>query len=30
MSLEAIRRAMEGRPVRKIIIVPQRIVNVVA
>jgi len=30
MSLDAIRRAMEGRPVRKIIIVPQRIVNVVA
>jgi leucyl-tRNA synthetase len=30
LSLEAIRRAMEGRPVRKIIIVPQRIVNVVA
>src|SRR5215212_8455463 len=30
MSLDPIRRAMEGRPVRKIIIVPQRIVNVVA
>ncbi|HEX8663912.1 MAG TPA: leucine--tRNA ligase [Beijerinckiaceae bacterium] len=30
MELDAVRRAMEGRPVRKIIVVPQRIVNVVA
>ncbi len=30
LSLEAVRRATEGRPVRKIIVVPQRIVNVVA
>jgi leucyl-tRNA synthetase len=30
LSLEAVRRAMEGRPARKIIVVPQRIVNVVA
>ncbi|MET0429305.1 MAG: class I tRNA ligase family protein, partial [Microvirga sp.] len=30
LSLEAVRRAMEGKPARKIIVVPQRIVNVVA
>jgi leucyl-tRNA synthetase len=30
LSLEAVQRAMEGKPVRKIIVVPQRIVNVVA
>jgi leucyl-tRNA synthetase len=30
LSLEAVQRAMEGRPVRKVIVVPQRIVNVVA
>jgi len=30
LALEAVRRAMEGRPARKIVVVPQRIVNVVA
>jgi leucyl-tRNA synthetase len=30
LSLDAVRRATEGRPVRKVIVVPQRIVNVVA
>jgi leucyl-tRNA synthetase len=30
LSLDAVLRAMEGRPPRKIIVVPQRIVNVVA
>ena len=30
LALEAVRRATEGRPVKKIIVVPQRIVNVVA
>jgi len=30
LSLDAVRRATEGRPVRKIIVVPLRIVNVVA
>jgi leucyl-tRNA synthetase len=30
LSLDAVRRAMEGRPVKKVIVVPQRIVNVVA
>ncbi|HKG77119.1 MAG TPA: leucine--tRNA ligase, partial [Beijerinckiaceae bacterium] len=30
LSLDAVRRATDGRPVRKIIVVPQRIVNVVA
>ncbi len=30
LGLEAVQRALEGRPVKKIIIVPQRIVNVVA
>ncbi len=30
LSLEAVQRALEGRPVKKVIIVPQRIVNVVA
>ena len=30
LSLDAVRRATEGRPVKKIIVVPQRIVNVVA
>jgi leucyl-tRNA synthetase len=29
-DLEAVQRAVEGRPIRKIIVVPQRIVNVVA
>lgn len=29
IGLEAVQRALEGRPVRKIIVVPQRIVNVV-
>ncbi len=30
LGLEAVQRALEGRPVKKVIIVPQRIVNVVA
>jgi leucyl-tRNA synthetase len=30
LELDAVQKALEGRPVRKIIIVPQRIVNVVA
>jgi len=30
LTLEGVQRALEGRPVKKIIIVPQRIVNVVA
>jgi leucyl-tRNA synthetase len=30
LALEPVQRAMEGRPARKIIVVPQRIVNVVA
>jgi leucyl-tRNA synthetase len=30
LSLEAVQKAMEGKPARKIIVVPQRIVNVVA
>ena len=30
LALDAVQRALEGRPVRKIIVVPQRIVNVVA
>ena len=30
LALEAVQRALEGRPVRKVVIVPQRIVNVVA
>ncbi|NNM73700.1 leucine--tRNA ligase [Enterovirga aerilata] len=30
LSHEAVKRAMEGRPARKVIVVPQRIVNVVA
>ncbi|ACK49315.1 leucyl-tRNA synthetase [Methylocella silvestris BL2] len=30
LALEPVKRALEGRPVKKIIIVPQRIVNVVA
>jgi leucyl-tRNA synthetase len=30
MSLDAVRRAIEGRPVKKVVVVPQRIVNVVA
>jgi leucyl-tRNA synthetase len=29
LSLEGVQRAMEGKPLRKIIVVPQRIVNVV-
>jgi leucyl-tRNA synthetase len=30
LALEAVRRALDGKPVKKIVIVPQRIVNVVA
>ena len=30
LELDAVRRAVEGRPVRKVIVVPRRIVNVVA
>ncbi|MBS7705801.1 leucine--tRNA ligase [Chelatococcus asaccharovorans] len=30
LALEAVQRAVEGRPIKKIIVVPQRIVNVVA
>jgi leucyl-tRNA synthetase len=30
LALDAVQRATEGRPVRKVIVVPQRIVNVVA
>jgi leucyl-tRNA synthetase len=30
LSLDTVRRALDGRPVKKIIIVPQRIINVVA
>jgi leucyl-tRNA synthetase len=30
LELEAVKRALEGRPVKKVIVVPQRIVNVVA
>jgi len=30
LALDAVQRALEGKPVRKVIIVPQRIVNVVA
>ena len=30
LSLDAVQRALDGRPPRKIIVVPQRIVNVVA
>ncbi|MBM0207053.1 hypothetical protein JNW90_31695 [Micromonospora sp. STR1s_5] len=30
LSHEAVKRAMEGKPARKVIVVPQRIVNVVA
>jgi leucyl-tRNA synthetase len=30
LKLEAVQRALEGRPVKKVIVVPQRIVNVVA
>ena len=30
LALETVQRAIEGRPVRKVIVVPQRIVNVVA
>jgi leucyl-tRNA synthetase len=30
LALEAVRRALDGKPVKKVIIVPQRIVNVVA
>jgi leucyl-tRNA synthetase len=29
LSLDGVQKAMEGKPVRKIIVVPQRIVNVV-
>ncbi|MFO1150190.1 MAG: leucine--tRNA ligase [Alsobacter sp.] len=30
LALEAVQRALEGKPVRKVVVVPQRIVNVVA
>jgi leucyl-tRNA synthetase len=30
LSLDAVKRALEGKPPKKVIIVPQRIVNVVA
>ncbi len=30
LALDAVQRALEGRPVRKVVVVPQRIVNVVA
>jgi len=30
LALDAVKRALEGRPPKKVIIVPQRIVNVVA
>jgi leucyl-tRNA synthetase len=30
LALEAVRRALDGRPPKKVIVVPQRIVNVVA
>ena len=30
LGLETVIRALEGKPVRKVIVVPQRIVNVVA
>ena len=30
MALEAVQRALDGKPVKKFIVVPQRIVNVVA
>lgn len=30
LALDAVVKAVEGRPVRKVIVVPQRIVNVVA
>jgi leucyl-tRNA synthetase len=30
LALDAVQRALEGKPVKKVIIVPQRIVNVVA
>ena len=30
LALDAVQRALEGKPVRKVIVVPQRIVNVVA
>jgi leucyl-tRNA synthetase len=30
LALEAVQRALEGRPPKKVIVVPQRIVNVVA
>jgi leucyl-tRNA synthetase len=30
LQLEAVIRAMEGRPPKKVIVVPQRIVNIVA
>jgi leucyl-tRNA synthetase len=30
LELEAVRRALEGRAPKKVIVVPQRIVNVVA
>ncbi len=29
LALDAVQRATEGRPIRKVIVVPQRIVNVV-
>jgi leucyl-tRNA synthetase len=30
LSLDAVKKALEGKPPKKVIIVPQRIVNVVA
>jgi leucyl-tRNA synthetase len=30
LSLDAVQKALDGKPARKIIVVPQRIVNVVA
>jgi leucyl-tRNA synthetase len=30
LALEAIQRALDGKPPKKVIVVPQRIVNVVA
>jgi leucyl-tRNA synthetase len=29
LALDAVRQALDGKPVRKVIVVPQRIVNVV-
>ena len=30
LALDAVKRALDGRPAKKVIVVPQRIVNVVA